>query len=453
MPRRKNSFVCQSCGAVAARWAGRCDSCGEWNTIVEEGPARPLASAGGAALPKGRARALETLAGGPPPPERVMSGIGELDRVAGGGFVPGSVVLVGGDPGIGKSTLMLQMLAALAAGGRGAVYVSGEEGLEQIRLRARRLGLQEAPLLLTAETDVADILATLEEARPDVVVVDSLQTLFTPVVESAPGTVAQLRAGVEALVRHAKRSGTVVLLVGHVTKEGQIAGPKVVEHMVDAVFTFEGDRGHQYRILRATKNRFGATDEIGVFEMSGAGLREVSNPSRLFMGEAGEETPGAVVFAGMEGARPLLVEVQALAVPTSFGTPRRAVVGWDAGRLAMILAVLEARAGVRLGQHDVYLSVAGGMRVREPAADLAAAAALVSSLVQHALPAGTVVFGEVALSGRVRPAPLSGQRLREAAKLGFSTAIAAAGTQVPADVGITIREVKDVAALAAMLAA
>ena len=453
MAKPKTRFVCQSCGAVAPRWAGRCDACGEWNTIVEEAPEQPLAAAGGAALPRGRKGRLEPLRGDSTPPPRMVSGIAELDRVTGGGFVPGSAILVGGDPGIGKSTLMLQLLARLAARGRRCVYVSGEEGLDQIRLRARRLKVAEAPVLLAAETNVADILATLEQDPvPDIVVIDSLQTLWTPVVEAAPGTVSQLRAGAEALVRFAKKSGAVVLLVGHVTKEGQIAGPKVVEHMVDAVLYFEGEGGHQYRILRAVKNRFGATDEIGVFEMAGEGLKEVPNPSLLFMGEQEGETPGAVVFAGMEGARPLLVELQALAVPTSFGTPRRAVVGWDAGRLAMILAVLEARAGVRLGQHDVYLNVAGGMRVREPAADLAAAAALISSLTGNPLPARTVIFGEVALSGQVRPAPLSEQRLREAAKLGFSAAIVAAGTKRPAGGDISVREVADVAALAAMLA-
>ncbi len=451
MAKAKSTYVCQACGAISPRWAGRCDSCGQWNTIVEEAPEQPLAAAGGAKLPKGRARGLQPLAGKSEPPPRLASGINELDRVTGGGFVPGSALLVGGDPGIGKSTLMLQVLSRLARQGRAAVYVSGEEGLDQIRLRAQRLGVLDAPVLLAAETNVADIIATLEKEKPDVVVIDSLQTLWTPVVESAPGTVSQLRAGAEALVRLAKRSGAVVLLIGHVTKEGQIAGPRVVEHMVDAVLYFEGDRGHQYRILRAVKNRFGATDEIGVFEMQGAGLAEVANPSLLFMGERDAEVAGAAVFAGMEGQRPLLVELQALAVPTTFATPRRAVVGWDSGRLAMILAVLEARAGVRLGQHDVYLNVAGGMRVREPAADLAAAAALISSLSGRALPAGTVLFGEVALSGRVRAAPMAEQRLREAAKLGFSRAWVAEDSRVPKGLGLQVEMLPDVAALAARL--
>ena len=451
MAKAKATYVCQNCGAVSARWAGRCDACGQWNTIVEENPEQPLSVAGGVQLPKGKSRKLEPLAGASAPPPRIATGISELDRVTGGGFVPGSALLIGGDPGIGKSTLMLQVLARLAQAGRRAVYVSGEEGLDQIRLRAQRLGVLDAPLMLAAETNVSDIVATLRREKPEIVVIDSLQTLWTPVVESAPGTVSQLRAGAEAMVRLAKKTGAVMLLIGHVTKEGQIAGPRVVEHMVDAVLYFEGDRGHQYRILRAVKNRFGATDEIGVFEMAGHGLVEVPNPSQLFMGDAESQVPGAAVFAGVEGQRPLLVELQALAVPTTFATPRRAVVGWDSGRLAMILAVLEARAGVRLGQHDVYLNVAGGMRVREPAADLAAAAALVSSLSGKALPAGTVVFGEVALSGRVRAAPLTEQRLREAAKLGFTRALVAEDSQAPRNPGLAVERIPDVAALAARL--
>ena len=451
MAKAKSSYVCQNCGAVTPRWAGRCDACGQWNTIVEESPEQPLSVAGGVRLPKGRGRKLVPLAGKSTPPPRIVTGVKELDRVTGGGLVPGSALLVGGDPGIGKSTLMLQVLAALARAGHGAVYVSGEEGADQIRLRAQRLGVLDAPVLLASDTNVADIVATLEKHRPEVVVIDSLQTLWTPVVESAPGTVSQLRAGAEALVRFAKKTGAVVMLIGHVTKEGQIAGPKVVEHMVDAVLYFEGDRGHQYRILRAVKNRFGATDEIGVFEMRGRGLVEVANPSLLFMGDAGHAVAGAAIFAGIEGRRPLLVELQALAVPTTFATPRRAVVGWDSGRLAMILAVLEARAGVRLGQHDVYLNVAGGMRVREPAADLAAAAALISSLSGKPLPEGTVVFGEVALSGRVRAAPQTEQRLHEAARLGMKTALVAEDAVAPDIAGLRVRRVADVAALAALL--
>ena len=305
----------------------------------------------------------------------------ELDRVTGGGFVRGSVLLMAGDPGIGKSTLLIQAAAALAQTGHRAVYISGEEAVAQVRLRAERLGLAKAPVELAAETSVEDIIATLSQGKtPRLIIIDSIQTMWTDAVESAPGTVTQVRGSAQALIRFAKRSGAAVILVGHVTKDGQIAGPRVVEHMVDAVLSFEGEGSHQFRILRAVKNRFGPTDEIGVFEMTGAGLREVPNPSELFLSERDLGSPGTVVFAGIEGTRPLLVEIQALVAPTSLGTPRRSVVGWDSSRLSMVLAVLEAHCGVKLGGHDVYLNVAGGLRINEPAADLAAAAALVSSL-------------------------------------------------------------------------
>ena len=451
MARSKMCYVCQACGAVAPRWAGRCDACGEWNTLSEERSDQPVSGAKGRTLPKGRTVTLQTLAGDEEAPPRILTGIGELDRVAGGGLVPGSAILIGGDPGIGKSTLLLQAMARMAQAGRRCVYVSGEEAVAQIRLRARRLGVSEAPVLLAAETNVSDIVSTLSEgARPDVVVIDSIQTLWSSVIEAAPGTVSQLRAGTEVLIRHAKKTGCVMLFVGHVTKEGQIAGPRVVEHMVDTVLYFEGDRGHQYRILRAVKNRFGPTDEIGVFEMAGSGLIEVENPSLLFMGDAQAQSAGAAVLAGMEGARPLLVEVQALVAPSSLGTPRRAVVGWDASRLAMVLAVLETHGGVRIGGHDVYLNIAGGLKVREPAADLAAAAALVSSLTGNPLPPRTAVFGEIALSGVIRPTGQAAQRIREARKLGFETVITAAdggGDDDPA-----IRRVETVADLVAMIA-
>ena len=360
--------------------------------------------------------------------------------MAGGGFVPGSGVLIGGDPGIGKSTLLLQALAALARKGERVVYISGEEAIAQVRLRAQRLGLDDAPVLLATETNVSDILATLSEDKPPAIaVIDSIQTLWAPSIEAAPGTVSQLKAGSEALVRFAKQKGTAVLLVGHVTKDGQIAGPKVVEHMVDAVLYFEGDRGHQFRILRAVKNRFGPTDEIGVFEMSDGGLAEVTNPSRLFMGSNERPTPGTAVFAGMEGTRPLLIEVQALVSPSPLGTPRRTTVGWDSNRLAMILAVLEARAGVQIGQNDVYLNVAGGLKVREPAADLAVAAALLSSLTGTVIPPGTAVFGEIALSGAIRPVGQTEARLKEAQKLGLKEAVIAAAAEQPGVKGLKVK--------------
>ena len=425
MAKVKSQFVCQNCGAVTQRWVGRCESCGEWNSIVEESTASGIGAQGAIGARKGRVFPLEGLAGDSKPAPRIVSGIGELDRVTGGGFVPGSVLLIGGEPGIGKSTLLIQACATLAAKGHRVVYISGEEAVAQVRLRAERLGLAKTPVELAAETSVEDITATLSQGpRPALVVIDSIQTMWTDKVEATPGTVTQVRGSAQALIRYAKTSGATVILVGHVTKDGQIAGPRVVEHMVDAVVSFEGDGGHHFRILRAVKNRFGPTDEIGVFEMTGLGLSEVSNPSALFLSGRDASAPGAAVFAGMEGTRPVLVEIQALVAPTSLGTPRRAVVGWDSARLSMVIAVLEAHAGVRLGQHDVYLNVAGGLKINEPAADLAAAAALVSSLTGARLPHDHVFFGELGLSGAVRPVVHSGLRLKEAAKLGFARAVA-----------------------------
>jgi DNA repair protein RadA/Sms len=420
--KRSFSFICQNCGAAFSRWQGKCEACGDWNTLAEEGAETPAGP--GRRSAKGRLFALEPLSGEAHEAPRLPSGIGELDRVTGGGFVRGSVLLVGGDPGIGKSTLLIQAAAALARAGHRAVYISGEEAVAQVRLRAERLGLGSAAVELAAETSVEDIIATLSEGKtPRLIVIDSIQTMWTSLVESAPGTVTQVRGSAQALIRYAKRSGAAVILVGHVTKDGQIAGPRVVEHMVDAVLSFEGEGSHQFRILRAVKNRFGPTDEIGVFEMTGSGLQQIANPSELFLSERDLGQPGTAVFAGIEGTRPLLVEIQALVAPTSLGTPRRAVVGWDPSRLSMLLAVLEAHCGVKLGGHDVYLNVAGGLRIQEPAADLAAAAALVSSLAQAPLPADAVYFGEVSLSGAIRPVAQGAARLKEAAKLGFARAV------------------------------
>jgi DNA repair protein RadA/Sms len=422
-PRRTTMFVCQNCGAVAGRWQGKCEACGEWNTIVEENAAAPERVAG--RVPRrGRVFPLEPLAGAARVTPRLTSGMLELDRVIGGGLVRGSVVLVGGDPGIGKSTLLIQAAAVMATKGHRAIYISGEEAVAQVRLRADRLGLVQAPLELAAETSVEDILASLAEGgAPQLVIIDSIQTMWTDAVDAAPGTVTQVRSAAQALIRFAKRSSAAVFLVGHVTKDGQIAGPRVVEHMVDAVLSFEGDGSHQFRILRAVKNRFGPTDEIGVFEMTGAGLREVRNPSELFLSERDLGRPGTAVFAGIEGTRPLLVEIQALVAPTSLGTPRRAVVGWDPNRLSMLLAVLEAHCGVHFGSQDVYLNVAGGLRIHEPAADLAAAAALISSLAGVPLPRDAVYFGEISLSGAIRPVVQTAARLKEATKLGFAQAV------------------------------
>ncbi|MGQ9370780.1 DNA repair protein RadA [Azospirillum sp. ST 5-10] len=421
MAKPTSRYACQSCGASFPKWAGRCDACGEWNSLVEE--AVPDSAPKGLGAAKGRRIDFVGLAGSSQPAPRRTTGIAELDRVCGGGLVPGSAVLIGGDPGIGKSTLLLQAVARLAQEHRCA-YVSGEEAVDQVRLRAQRLGVAGSPVELASATSVRDIAAALDAAEgPDVVVIDSVQTMYVDTLDSAPGTVAQVRASAQELIRVAKRRGVVLLLVGHVTKEGTIAGPRVLEHMVDTVLYFEGERGHQFRILRAVKNRFGPTDEIGVFEMTDGGLSEVANPSALFLAERRGDVSGAAVFAGMEGTRPVLVEVQALVAPSPLGTPRRAVVGWDSARLAMVLAVLEARCGVQIGTNDVYLNVAGGLRVTEPAADLAVAAALVSSLTGEPVPADTVVFGEIGLSGEVRAVSQAEPRLKEAAKLGFSTAL------------------------------
>jgi DNA repair protein RadA/Sms len=429
MAKAKTQFVCQNCGTLHNRWVGKCDGCTQWNTIVEEDLMGGIGGGPGKTPKKGRPVTLTTLSGEIEEAPRIYTGISELDRATGGGFVRGSAVLIGGDPGIGKSTLLMQAAAALSRRGHRIIYVSGEEAVAQVRLRAQRLNAADTEVLLAAETNVEDILATIGEGnRPDLVIIDSIQTLWSDTADSAPGTVTQVRTGVQAMIRFAKQTGAAMVLVGHVTKEGQIAGPRVVEHMVDAVLYFEGDRGHHYRILRTVKNRFGPTDEIGVFEMSDKGLREVSNPSELFLGERNEKSPGAAVFAGMEGTRPVLVEVQALVAPTSLGTPRRAIVGWDSSRLAMILAVLEAHCGVKLGQHDVYLNIAGGYRISEPAADLAIAAALVSSLAGVALPNKAVYFGEVSLSGAVRPVAHTTHRLKEAEKLGFARAFLPTGS-------------------------
>ncbi len=426
MPRPDHRYVCQSCGTAHAKWAGRCDDCGAWNALVEESAPKPARG-----LTRGRARRLELvgLAGAERPAPRLATGIEELDRVLGGGLVRGSAVLVGGDPGIGKSTLVLQAAARLAGAGASVAYVSGEESVEQIRLRAARLDVAHSSVQLATAVSVGDVLATFERPDPPrLLIIDSIQTMSVDALESAPGTVAQLRTSAEALIRFAKQRDTALVLIGHVTKDGQIAGPRVLEHMVDAVLYFEGERGHQFRILRAVKNRFGATNEIGVFEMQGRGLVEVANPSALFLAEREPGVSGAAVFAGMEGSRPLLVEIQALVGSSAQGVPRRAVVGWDGARLAMLLAVLEARTGLAMAARDVYLNVAGGLRISEPAADLAVAAAVISSLLDVPVPASAVVFGELGLAGEVRGVGHVEARLKEAAKLGFEQAIVPAAS-------------------------
>jgi len=454
MAKSRTSFICQSCGAVAPRWQGRCDACGAWNSLVEETIGAPRQGVG-----KGRIFALSDLGTPTIPPTRIRTGLGEFDRVTGGGFVPGSVLLLGGEPGIGKSTLLIQVCGALARERRRVVYISGEEAIDQIRLRAERLGLAEMAIEFAAETKVEDIVATLREGdAPTLLVIDSIQTMWSELVEAAPGTVTQVRGAAQVLIRYAKTSGASVILVGHVTKDGQIAGPRVVEHMVDAVTSFDGEGGRDFRILRALKNRFGPSNEIGVFEMTGRGLTEVGNPSALFLSAHAVATPGTAVFAGIEGTRPLLTEIEALVAPSPLGMPRRAVVGWDQNRLAMVIAVLEARAGLRLGQHDVFLSVAGGLRINEPAADLAAAAALVSSFTGHCPPPHCVFFGEIGLSGAIRPVAHSVPRLKEAAKLGFKRAIVPPSTQEPKEASaarpenMALRTCAEIADLVAIIA-
>jgi DNA repair protein RadA/Sms len=443
MSKSSPAFTCTACGAVHRKWIGKCDGCGAWNTIIEEAP---LSSGPKSLGAKGRTIALTDLSTEEAPPPRAASGMEELDRVLGGGLVPASAILVGGDPGIGKSTLLLQATASFARNGLKCMYISGEEAAAQVRMRAQRLGLADAPVQLGAETALRDILTTLDAERPQLAVIDSIQTMWLDTVEAAPGSVSQVRAAAHELVTFAKKRGVAVILVGHVTKDGQIAGPRVVEHMVDTVLYFEGERGHQFRILRAVKNRFGPADEIGVFEMTGGGLAQVTNPSALFLSERGQASPGSAVFAGIEGTRPVLTEIQALVAPSTLGTPRRTVVGLDSGRLSTILAVLEARCGIPFAGLDVFLNVAGGMRVSEPAADLAVAAALLSAREDVALPADMVLFGEISLSGALRPVGQTENRLKEASKLGFNQAVAPSRSKLGADTGMTVRHMPDLTA-------
>lgn len=417
-------YVCQNCGSIYPKWQGKCDACGEWNTILEE----KTATEGFSNIKnknKGHTIEFFDLSGTTQNLERISTGIKELDRVSGGGLVSGSVILVGGDPGIGKSTLLLQTCASIAnqPSQPECYYISGEEALDQVRIRAKRLGLEKSPVKLASATDIKDIIATLEKTSAKIVVIDSIQTMYLEEAESTPGSVSQVRACAYELIKLAKKKGFVLFLVGHVTKQGSIAGPRVLEHMVDTVLYFEGERGHQFRILRAVKNRYGATDEIGVFEMQDKGLAEVDNPSALFLAERQGNISGSCVFAGIEGSRPVLVEIQALVSQTGYASPKRAVVGWDSGRLSMVLAVLEARGGLNLNSQDVYLNIAGGLKISEPAADLAVAMAIISSLTNRPLPSDMVIFGEIGLSGEVRAVSQPNLRLKEAQKLGFKSAI------------------------------
>jgi DNA repair protein RadA/Sms len=443
MSKPRSVFVCQNCGAQQTRWLGRCPDCQEWNTLAEERlPSEPKGSARRGRT--GTAPQPESItAVAPANEERSSSGIGELDRVLGGGVVPGSVVLIGGDPGIGKSTLVLQALARLAQRGP-ALYVSGEESPQQIKMRADRLGASAPQLLVLAETSVEAVLDHAQSVEPVVLAVDSIQTVFTEQLASTPGSIGQVRESAALIVQFAKRQGLATVLVGHVTKEGAFAGPRVLEHMVDTVLYFEGDRGHSFRILRAVKNRFGSTNEIGVFEMKENGLQAVANPSALFLAERPVDVPGSVVIASIEGTRPILVELQALVSPSSLGTPRRTTLGMDHNRVALLVAILEKKMGLQLTGHDIFLNVAGGVRLDEPAADLGAVLAVASSFLNRPVDPHTLIAGEVGLAGEVRAIGQAEARVREGAKLGFKRCILPESSrrQLPPIEGVELRGVQ-----------
>ena len=412
----KTIFVCQSCGAEHRKWMGQCPDCGEWNSIAEQVVEAAVARSAGKS--KSLAAAPITSINREASPRR-STGVEELDRVLGSGLVPGSAVLIGGDPGIGKSTLLLQAAAKLAGSGK-VLYITGEESTQQVHLRGERIQAMHPELLLVSACELESMLATIAELKPATVIIDSIQTTVSNRLSSAPGTVSQVRDCAAALIQGAKQQGHALILVGHVTKEGSLAGPRVLEHMVDAVLYFEGDRGHAHRILRAVKNRFGPAGEIGVFEMSDHGLLGIRDASRLFLAERATDTPGSVVLACLEGTRPLLVEVQALIAPTVYATPKRSAVGLDTGRIAMLTAVLERRIGLPLSQYDVYVNVAGGARIVEPAADMAVLLAMLSAFQEKTVPADTAVFGEIGLTGEIRPVSQPETRAREVANLGFT---------------------------------
>lgn len=418
MPKPKTVFTCSFCGYQAPKWTGHCPECDQWNTFYEEIQKEPdKKSSWRPDTSSSQPVALHTLTTNTE--SRIETGIAELDRVLGGGLVRGAAVLIGGDPGIGKSTLVLQALARCAERGLPVVYVSGEESLRQIHMRAQRIGAMPEQLLALSETDLALILEEIKKAQPALVVIDSIQTMYTADLESAPGSVSQIRECALRLITHAKSADTTLLLIGHVTKEGAIAGPRVLEHMVDTVLYFEGDRGHAYRILRAVKNRFGPTDEIGVFEMAATGLIEVANPSEFFIAERSEQVAGSAVVPSIEGTRPILVEVQALTAPSPLALPRRTSIGLDQNRTSVLVAVLEKKIGITLYNQDVFLSVAGGIKLNDPGVDLGIIAAIVSSKLDRPLPHRTAVCGEVGLTGEVRAIGQIGQRIREAERLGF----------------------------------
>jgi DNA repair protein RadA/Sms len=427
MAKVTSRVVCQECGTHHSKWSGRCEGCGSWNRLIEETTTSKSTKPSRIAIDQ----FFEDLSVEDEDKKnqtRLPSHLTEFDRVCGGGLVPGSVLLIGGDPGIGKSTLLLQIVSKMASE-RSCAYISGEEATSQIRLRANRLGLANTPVHLAAATQLADIMGALSRMpKVDVVVIDSIQTIASDMVESAPGSVSQVRACAFELIQLAKKKGFVLILVGHVTKEGTLAGPRVLEHMVDTVLYFEGDNAYDYRLLRSVKNRFGPSNEIGVFAMEEGGLRPIDNPSELFLSQHETPVSGTAIFAGIEGTRPLLIEVQALVAPSSYAAPKRTTVGWDANRLAMIVAVLEARCGLSFAGKDIYLNVVGGLKITEPAADLAMAASLISALSNNPIYGRCVYFGEIGLTGEVRSVSQAEARLKESARLGFETAYCAPTT-------------------------
>ncbi len=417
----KKQYACLNCGSFTSKWSGQCNDCGSWGTIEEE-----AASNSKIQISKtGNAQKIETLDGNVQQKLRTPTSIEELNRVLGGGLVAASAILIGGDPGIGKSTLLLQLCATLSSSGMNCLYITGEESVDQIKLRAQRLNLKNTNTKVLAATNAEDIISTMAGFLPklELVIIDSIQTMHSSDLSSAPGTVSQIRACAHDIVNYTKQNNIITLIACHVTKEGQLAGPKVLEHMVDTVLYFEGDRNSHYRLLRSVKNRFGGVNEIGVFEMVATGLAEVSNPSELFLMDREGGVSGVAVFAGIEGSRPLLLEIQALIAPSNMPTPRRSVVGWDLNRLSMIIAVLGTRCKLNLSNHEVYLSVAGGFKITEPAADLAVAAALISAANNQPLPNQSIFFGEIGLSGEVRKVTQSEARIKEALKLGFNKVI------------------------------
>ncbi|HPQ80830.1 MAG TPA: DNA repair protein RadA [bacterium] len=420
MAKPKTIFSCQQCGAQQPRWIGRCPECGGWNTYAEE---REVAEPRRAPIAEESARPIPITDIEGEPGQHVSTGIPELDRVLGSGYVPGGVALIGGDPGIGKSTIVMQALSSLASKGRRVLYVSGEESASQIRLRSDRMGVGDKNLIVLTENNVEKILESVRQLGPELVAIDSIQTMYTNDLPSAPGTIGQVRESAGKLLASAKSAGTAMFLVGHVTKDGAIAGPKVLEHMVDTVLYFEGERGHSFRILRTMKNRFGSTNEIGVFEMTGTGLKEVPNPSGIFLAEKPRAVAGSVVVASMEGSRPVLLEVQSLVASSGLGTPRRTAIGVDAGRVALLVAVLEKIEGLTLRDQDIFLNVAGGIRINEPAADLGVIAAIDSSFKNRPIDHETIVAGEVGLAGEIRAVMGIEMRIREAEKMGFRRAI------------------------------